>query len=65
MTLATLLISMGAMWGMVTVHAEHPHNGVVTEKVFTGHQSFTNRSFDAIEARLNAIDAKLDQVLRK
>ncbi len=56
--LVLFVASTGAMWGMVSVHADHPHKDSVSRTEFTMSQ-------DSIERRLARIESKLDQVLKQ
>ncbi len=56
--LGLFVITTGAMWGMVSVHADTVHRGVVTDGEFVIFK-------DTVERRLGRIEDKLDRLLEK
>lgn len=54
--LTLFVLSTGAMWAMVSVHAENPHKEAVPRSEF----DFFHH---AVDARLDRIEAKIDELL--
>ncbi len=61
--LSIAILILGAMWGMVTVHADTTHKGSVHREEFDMHQVQETQRFGGIEKRLDRIETKLDLAL--
>ncbi len=56
--LTLFLVTTGAMWGMVSVHADTPHEDALTRPEFGMFK-------DTVDRRLERIENKLDRLLEK
>jgi len=56
--LALFIVTAGAMYGMVSVHAEYPHESSVPRREFEMFEG-------AIDRRLERIETKVDELLAK
>ena len=54
--LSLFLLAVASMWGMVSVHAEHPHKDAVGRPEYDAFRG-------TVQAQLERIEAKLDKAL--
>lgn len=63
--LVTFLVTMGAMWSMVTVHADHPHKSSVGRKEFEMMHEQLDHRLDRMEAADHRLESKVDLLLAR
>jgi len=56
--LALFLVTTGAMWGMVSIHADSPHKNALARPEFDMFR-------DSVEGRLQRIESKVDALLSR